>query len=90
MQTNEPRPDAFEATIIPFMLVFFPLVLILGIVDHFFLSDYDLQLPTLALAAAAGALNVWLRRRRAERMAETAEGGSTFEFESWLSGPAGR
>lgn len=87
MQANEPRPDAFEETVIPFMLVFFPLLLVVGIVDHFFLPEYDLRLPSLALAGIAGSVNVWLKRRKAEKLrllGEAGDAGSTFEFDAWL------
>ena len=93
MRANEPRTHTFEEVVIPFMLAFFPLALVLGVVDHFFLPEYDLRLPSLALAGAAGWVSVWLRRRRAERLRLLGGGndpGSTFEFEAWMGRSPGR
>jgi TRAP-type uncharacterized transport system fused permease subunit len=67
MRGREARFD-IEETIIAFMLAFWPAVLVLGVIDHFFLTEYNLQLASLALAGAAGWANVKLQRRKAERV----------------------
>ena len=66
MQTDEPKPD-HEGAFIAFMLAFWPLLLILGLIDHFLLPEYDLRLFTLVLAGVAGWACVRLQRQRAER-----------------------
>jgi hypothetical protein len=68
MDVPESKFDTGEA-FIAFMVVFWPLLLILGIVDHFFLTEHDLRLASLALAGAAGWGNMRLQRRKAERLA---------------------
>jgi hypothetical protein len=68
MDDHEPRTDTMEEAIIAFMLAFWPLLLTLGIVDHFFLPEYDLRLPTLVLAGAAGLASARQQRRNAERL----------------------
>ena len=54
-----------------FMAIFWPLSLLLGIVDHWFIEDYDLRPVNVALAALVGwvgaiAFEAW-RHRLAER-----------------------
>ncbi|HEY2156495.1 MAG TPA: hypothetical protein VGH33_12750 [Isosphaeraceae bacterium] len=67
MDTPETRPDT-DGAFIAFMLAFWPLLLVLGIADHFFLPDYDLRLPTLAVAGGAGWVAARAQRRKAERL----------------------
>jgi hypothetical protein len=45
-----------------FMLVFWPLSLVLGVIDHWFVPDRDLRLLNLAMGALAG----WYAVRRFE------------------------
>jgi hypothetical protein len=87
MQESETKTDTTEETIISFMLAFWPLALVLGIVDHFLLPEYDLRLFCLAAAGAAGVGNVWLKRRKAERLkllGEHENRGLSPELEGWL------
>jgi hypothetical protein len=67
MQTHEAKPDT-EGAVIAFMLAFWPLLLVVGLIDHFLLPEYDLRLFTLALAGAAGWGSVRIQQRRAERL----------------------
>lgn len=67
MESPEARPDT-EGAFIAFMLAFWPLLLVLGIADHFFLPEYDLRLPSLAMAGAAGWVAARLQQRKAERL----------------------
>jgi hypothetical protein len=66
MDTDQPKTDR-EGAFIAFMLAFWPLLAVLGLIDHFFLPEYDLRLFTLALAGAAGWGCVRVQQRRAER-----------------------
>jgi hypothetical protein len=68
MEVRESKFDIGEA-FIAFMVAFWPLLLVLGLIDHFFLSEHDLRLASLGLAGAAGWINLWLQRRKAERLA---------------------
>jgi hypothetical protein len=63
--TQAPKFDR-EMAIIVFMLVFWPILVVLGVIDHFFMPDHDLRLFALVFAAAVGGLGVQLQRRRAE------------------------
>jgi hypothetical protein len=63
--TQAPKFDREMATIV-FMLVFWPILLLLGVVDHFFMPDHDLRLFALVFAAAIGGLGVLLQRRKVE------------------------
>jgi hypothetical protein len=67
MRTDQPKPD-HEGAFIAFMLAFWPLLLILGLVNHFGLPESDLRLFTLALAGAAGWGCVRVQQRRTARV----------------------
>ena len=66
MQTDEPKPD-HEGAFIAFMLAFWPLQLILRLVNHFALPESDLRLFTLALAGAVGWGCARMQQRRSGR-----------------------
>lgn len=68
MQTHDAKSDT-EGAVIAFMMAFWPLLVVLGIIDHFFLPDYDLRLFTLVLSAAVGWGSVRMHQRRVERLA---------------------
>jgi hypothetical protein len=65
-ETTQERKFDREMAVIVFMLVFWPILLVLGVIDHFFMPDHDLRLFALLFAAAVGGLGVQLQRRRAE------------------------
>jgi hypothetical protein len=54
-----------------FMLVFWPVALILGVIDVWFITDHDLRLASLAVAAVAG----WWGIRYVESKRETPPEG---------------
>ncbi len=53
MQADQPKAD-HEGAFIAFMLAFWPLLLIIGLIDHIVLPEYDLRLFALVLAGAVG------------------------------------
>jgi hypothetical protein len=65
-ESTQERKFDREMAIIVFMLVFWPILLILGVVDHFFMPDHDLRLFAFVFAAAIGGLGVLLQRRKVE------------------------
>jgi hypothetical protein len=65
-ETTQERKFDREMAVIVFMLVFWPILLVLGVIDHFFMPDHDLRLFALLFAAAVGGLGVQLQRRRTE------------------------
>jgi hypothetical protein len=65
-ESTQERKFDREMAIIVFMLVFWPILLVLGIADHFFMPDHDLRLFAIVFAAAIGGLGVLVQRRRVE------------------------
>jgi hypothetical protein len=66
---GHPGPS-LEVKFFVFMVVFWPLSLLLGVVDHWLVPEYDLRLVNLALGALGGGVGVlafaYWRRRSAE------------------------
>ena len=50
-----------------FMMVFWPTLLVSGLIAHFGFTEYDLRLPTLLLSVGAGWAGVRIYRARLER-----------------------
>jgi hypothetical protein len=95
-RTDRVNPD-YGTMIGVFMVIFWPLSLLLGIVDHWFIADFDLRLPNLAVATFAGCVGVTVyearRRRSAEREnAEREKSVVEAENQGWLAyrGQSGR
>ena len=90
-RTDGVKPD-YDTMIGVFMVIFWPLSLLLGIADHWFIVGYDLRLVNLAVATFAAAVGVRVfearRRRSAEREVSVVEA----ENPGWLAyrGQSGR
>ena len=84
-RTDRVKPD-YGTMIAIFVVIFWPLSLLLGIADHWFIADYDLRLVNLAVATLAGCAGVMVfearRRRSAERENSVVEDQDTTE---WLA-----
>jgi hypothetical protein len=65
-ESTQERKFDREMAVIVFMLLFWPILLVLGVVDHFFMPDHDLRLFALVFATAIGGLGVLVQRRKAE------------------------
>lgn len=59
-----------------FMIVFWPVSLVLGLIDFYLITDYDLRLVNLVLGGLIGWLGVVVYRRRQEREQEQNEATS--------------
>lgn len=55
-----------------FMIVFWPVSLVLALIDFYFVPSYDLRLVNLVLGGLAGWLGVVIYRKRAENQDEIA------------------
>jgi hypothetical protein len=63
-QPEPEREDDYGLWFMIFMLVFWPVSLVLGLIDFYVITAYDLRLVNLVLAGLAGWLGVaWYRRR---------------------------
>ena len=67
----EPETD-YGLYFMIFMVVFWPVSLVLGLIDFYWIQDYDLRLVNLVLGGLIGWLGVVLYRRREERKREAA------------------
>jgi len=58
-----------------FMMVFWPVSIALGLIDHYYIQEYDLRLVNLVLGALAGwaGMEIYKARERRQHEAEAAE-----------------
>jgi hypothetical protein len=68
---EEPRPDTAVQFYV-FMLLFWPTAILLGVLAYALIPQYDLRLPTLAIALIAGWIGVSVYRARERRKGEAS------------------
>jgi len=67
--TDMPRADDELVPFYVFMLAFWPVSIILGLIDYYVVRDYDLRLYVLMAGLVAGAIAVkayWAKQQREE------------------------
>jgi hypothetical protein len=89
--TGRVKPD-YGTMIGVFMVIFWPLSLLLGIADHWFMADYDMRLVNLAVATFAGSVGAVVFEVRRRRSAERENSVVEAENPGWLAyrGQTGR
>lgn len=74
-EPNEAVDPAYGVKFLIFVALFWPVSMVVGLIDHWVILDYDLRLATLALSALVGwvGTRVFEARRRREAEAEAPE-----------------
>ena len=90
-RTDRVKPD-YGTMIAVFVAIFWPLSLLMGIADHWFIPDYDLRLVNLAVAAFAAWVGVKVFEARRRRSAEREDSMAEAPNPGWLAyrGQSGR
>ena len=83
-RTDRVQPD-YGTMIGVFMVIFWPLSLLLGIADHWFIPDYDLRLVNLAVATFAAWVGVRVFEARRRRSAEREDSVVEAQNPGWLA-----
>ena len=83
-RTDRVQPD-YGTMIGVFMVIFWPLSLLLGIADHWFIADYDLRLVNLAVATFAAWVGVRVFEARRRRSAEREDSVVKAQDPGWLA-----
>ena len=83
-RTERVKPD-YGTMICVFVMIFWPLSLLLGIADHWFIADYDLRLVNLAVASFAAGVGVMVFEARRRRSAEREDSVVKAQDTEWLA-----
>lgn len=68
-EENEQEPDTAMHFYV-FMMVFWPVSLLLGLIDYYYIRDYDLRLVNLVLGAAAAWIGMKVYQARERKQLE--------------------
>ena len=83
-RTERVKPD-YGTMICVFVVIFWPLSLLLGIADHWFIADYDLRPVNLAVAIFAACVGVMVFEARRRRSAEREDSVVKAQDTGWLA-----
>ena len=83
-RTDQVKPD-YGTMMGIFVVIFWPLSLLLGIADHWFIADYDLRLVNLAVATFAACAGVIFFEARRRRSAEREDSVVKDQDTEWLA-----
>jgi hypothetical protein len=83
-RTDRVQPD-YGTMISVFVVIFWPLSLLLGIADLWFAADYDLRVVNLAVATFAAAVGVMVFEARRRRSAEREDSVVEAQNPGWLA-----